>query len=134
MFRIRGQGPPAADTPPTATSAPTHTNTDTTTLNSHSPRDQKPRAHHHGGRPVHLVCDNNATHNTAEIRTWLAKHPRFYIHYTPTGSSWMNQVERWFGLPTDKLIRRSVHTSVKALEDNIRAWIETWNQDPRPFT
>ncbi|MFI2264199.1 IS630 family transposase [Streptomyces tubercidicus] len=83
---------------------------------------------------VHLVCDNYATHNTAEIRAWLGKHPRFHVHFTPTGSSWMNQVERWFGLLTDKLIRRGVHTSVKALEDDIRAWISTWNESPRPFT
>ncbi|MDQ1042627.1 transposase [Streptomyces sp. V4I2] len=75
-----------------------------------------------------------ATHNTAEIRTWLGKHPRFHVHFTPTGSSWMNQVERWFGLLTDKLIRRGVHTSVKALEDDITAWIDTWNENPRPFT
>ncbi|MFE3525557.1 IS630 family transposase [Streptomyces sp. NPDC059161] len=86
------------------------------------------------GLDVHLVCDNYATHNTAEIKTWLAKHPRFHVHFTPTGSSWMNQVERWFGLLTDKLIRRGVHTSVKALENDIRAWIEQWNQDPKPFT
>ncbi|MGW8356502.1 IS630 family transposase [Streptomyces wedmorensis] len=86
------------------------------------------------GLDVHLVCDNYATHNTAEIRTWLGKHPRFHVHFTPTGSSWMNQVERWFGLLTDKLIRRGVHTSVKALENDITAWIEHWNQDPRPFT
>jgi len=58
------------------------------------------------GLDVHLVCDNYATHNTAEIKTWLGKHPRFHVHFTPTGSSWMNQVERWFGLLTDKLIRR----------------------------
>ncbi|MFF3876393.1 IS630 family transposase [Streptomyces sp. NPDC001978] len=83
---------------------------------------------------VHIVCDNYATHNTAEIRAWLAKRPRFHVHFTPTGSSWINQVERWFGLLTDKLIRRGVHTSVKALEDDIKAWIDTWNQDPRPFT
>jgi len=83
---------------------------------------------------VHVVCDNYATHNTAEIRAWLAKHPRFHVHFTPTGSSWVNQVERWFGLLTDKLIRRGVHTSVKALEDDIKAWIDTWNQDPKPFT
>jgi transposase len=86
------------------------------------------------GLEVHLVCDNYATHNTAEIRTWLARHPRFHIHFTPTGSSWMNQVERWFGLLTDKLIRRGVHTSVQALENDIRAWIATWNDNPRPFT
>ena len=83
---------------------------------------------------VHLVCDNYATHNTPEIRAWLARHPRFHVHFTPTGSSWMNQVERWFGLLTDKLIRRGVHTSVQALENDIRAWIATWNDNPRPFT
>jgi len=83
---------------------------------------------------VHLVCDNYATHSTAEIRTWLARHPRFHVHFTPTGSSWMNQVERWFGLLTDKLIRRGVHTSVTALENDIRDWIATWNASPRPFT
>ncbi|HEX5597874.1 MAG TPA: IS630 family transposase [Micromonosporaceae bacterium] len=86
------------------------------------------------GLDVHLVCDNYATHNTPEIKAWLGKRPRFHVHFTPTGSSWLNQVERWFGLLTDKLIRRGVHTSVKALEDDIRAWIGTWNEDPRPFT
>ncbi|WP_217712086.1 IS630 family transposase [Kitasatospora sp. NA04385] len=83
---------------------------------------------------VHVVCDNYATHNTAEIRTWLAKHPRFRVHFTPSGSSWINQVERWFGLLTDKLLRRGVHTSVQALENDIKAWISTWNDNPRPFT
>jgi transposase len=83
---------------------------------------------------VHIVCDNYATHNTAEIKTWLGRHPRFHVHFTPTGSSWMNQVERWFGLLTDKLIRRGVHRSVKALENDITAWIDTWNGNPRPFT
>jgi transposase len=82
---------------------------------------------------VHLVCDNYGTHKTPEIRAWLAKHPRFHVHFTPTGSSWVNQVERWFGHLTDKLIRRGVHKSVQALENDIRAWIETWNQEPRPF-
>jgi transposase len=82
---------------------------------------------------VHLVCDNYATHNTAEIRAWLARRPRFHVHFTPTGSSWMNQVERWFGLLTGKLIRRGVHTSVQALENDIREWIATWNDNPRPF-
>ncbi len=83
---------------------------------------------------VHLVCDNYATHNTPEIRTWLARRPRFHVHFTPTSSSWMNQVERWFGLLTDKLIRRGVHTSVQALENDIKDWIATWNDNPRPFT
>ena len=86
------------------------------------------------GLDVHLVCDNYATHNTPEIRTWLARHPRFCVHFTPTGSSWMNQVERWFGLLTDKLIRRGACTSVQALEHDIREWIATWNDNPRPFT
>jgi transposase len=86
------------------------------------------------GLDVHLVCDNYATHKTPEIQAWLARHPRFHLHFTPTGSSWINQVERWFGLLTDKLIRRGVHTSVPALERDITEWIDTWNQNPRPFT
>jgi transposase len=86
------------------------------------------------GLDVHLVCDNYATHSTPEIRAWLSRHPRFHVHFTPTGSSWMNQVERWFGLLTDKLIRRGVHKSVQALENDIRDWIATWNDNPRPFT
>ena len=86
------------------------------------------------GLDVHLICDNYATHSTPEIRTWLARRPRFHVHFTPTGSSWMNQVERWFGLLTGKLIRRGVHTSVQALENDIRDWIATWNENPRPFT
>ncbi|MEP6979562.1 MAG: IS630 family transposase [Nakamurella sp.] len=83
---------------------------------------------------IHLVCDNYATHKTDMINDWLAHHPRFHIHFTPTGSSWVNQVERFFGLITDKLIRRGVHTSVNALEADIRTWIDTWNTNPRPFT
>jgi transposase len=86
------------------------------------------------GLDVHLVCDNLATHKTAVIQDWLARHPRFHLHFTPTGSSWINQVERWFGYLTDQMIRRGVHKSVQALEADIRAWIATWNQNPRPFT
>ena len=82
---------------------------------------------------VHLVCDNLATHKTPAIHDWLARHPRFHLHFTPTGSSWINQVERWFGFLTDQLLRRSVHKSVAALEKDVRAWIENWNQDPKPF-
>jgi transposase len=82
---------------------------------------------------VHLVCDNLATHKTPAIRDWLARHPRFHLHFVPTGSSWLNQVERWFAYLTDKLIRRGVHTSVQALERDVRAWIANWNTDPRPF-
>src|SRR5512133_237234 len=90
---------------------------------------------------VHLVADNYGTHKTPEIQAWLTRHPRLHVHFTPTGSSWINQVERWFGLLTDKLIRRGVHTSVQALEKDIQAlekdiqdWIRTWNANPRPFT
>jgi transposase len=82
---------------------------------------------------VHLVCDNYGTCKTPAIRAWLAKHPRFRMHFTPTGSSWINQVERWFGFLTSQMIRRSAHKSVQALEADIRAWVEGWNADPRPF-
>jgi transposase len=86
------------------------------------------------GLDVHLVCDNYATHKTPEIQDWLARRPRFHVHFTPTGSSWINQVERWFGLLTGQMIRRGVHKSVQALETDIRKWIDTWNEEPRPFT
>jgi transposase len=85
------------------------------------------------GLEVHMVCDNLATHKTPLIREWLARHPRFRLHFTPTGSSWINQVERWFGYLTAQKIRRGVHKSVQALETDIRAWIENWNRNPRPF-
>jgi transposase len=82
---------------------------------------------------IHLICDNYGTHKTPAIRAWLAKHPRFHLHFTPTGSSWINQVERWFGFLTDQKIRRGAHKSVRALEADIRAWITDWNQNPKPF-
>lgn len=82
---------------------------------------------------VHLICDNYATHKTPAITAWLDKHPRFHMHFTPTGSSWTNQVERWFGLLYEQQLRRGVHKSVQALEADIRAWIESWNENPRPF-
>ena len=82
---------------------------------------------------VHLICDNLATHKTKAINDWLGKHRRFHMHFTPTGSSWINQVERWFGLLTDQLLRRGVHKSVAALENDVRNWITAWNQDPKPF-
>ena len=82
---------------------------------------------------VHLICDNLATHKTTTINEWLDKHRRFHMHFTPTGSSWINQVERWFGLLTDQLLRRGVHKSVAALENDVRDWINTWNDDPKPF-
>ena len=81
---------------------------------------------------VHLICDNLATHKTPAIGAWLAAHPRFHLHFTPTSSSWLNQVERWFGLLTDRQLRRGVHDNVTTLERDIRFWIEHWNADPKP--
>jgi len=85
------------------------------------------------GLAVHLVLDNYATHKTPAIKRWLLRHPRFHLHFTPTGASWLNLVERWFAELTTKKIKRGAHTSVPALERDIRAWIATWNEDPRPF-
>jgi len=85
------------------------------------------------GLDVHLVCDNLATHKTPAILEWLLKHPRFHLHFTPTGSSWINQVERWFAFLTTQLLQRGVHKSVVALEKDVRAWIATWNENPKPF-
>ena len=82
---------------------------------------------------IHVVCDNYATHKTEAIRTWLLRHPRFHIHFTPTGSSWLNLVERWFAELTNRKLRRSAHRSVAELETDVRAWIEAWNANPRPF-
>jgi transposase len=82
---------------------------------------------------VHLVCDNYGTHKSPAIKKWLAAHPRFHAHYTPTYASWINQVERWFAYLTEDLLRRGDHRSVQALEKDIRAWVTTWNANPRPF-
>jgi hypothetical protein len=79
------------------------------------------------------ACDNYGTHKTPAIKAWLARHPRFHMHLTPTGSSWINQVERWFGFLTEQKIRRGTHMSVHALEADIRSWIADWNTHPRPF-
>lgn len=85
------------------------------------------------GVEVHLICDNYATHKTPAIKRWLLAHPRFHMHFTPTSASWLNLVERWFAELTSKWLRRGVHKSVQALEKDIRSWIQTWNEDPRPF-
>jgi transposase len=82
---------------------------------------------------VHLICDNYATHKTDTIQRWLAAHPRFHLHFVPTSSSWLNQVERWFSELTTKLLQRGVHKNVQQLEADIRNWIGTWNENPRPF-
>jgi len=82
---------------------------------------------------VHVICDNSSTHKTPAIRRWLAAHPRFQLHVTPTYSSWLNLVERWFSELTTTWLRRGSHRSVPELTASIQAWIDTWNDDPRPF-
>jgi transposase len=82
---------------------------------------------------VHIVLDNSSTHKTPAIQKWLAAHPRFVLHFTPTSSSWLNLVERWFAELTTKKLRRAAHRSVRDLNADIRAWINTWNDNPRPF-
>jgi putative transposase len=82
---------------------------------------------------VHLVVDNYATHKHATVKAWLARRPRYHIHYVPTYSSWLNQVERWFGLITQRAIRRGSFTSVPDLRRQIAHFVEDWNQHPQPF-
>jgi transposase len=82
---------------------------------------------------VHLVLDNASTHKTPAVKRWLTAHPRFVLHFTPTSSSWLNLVERWFAELTTKKLRRGTHTSVRQLNTDIRAWITTWNDNPRPY-
>jgi transposase len=82
---------------------------------------------------AHLVADNYGTHKSPAIKSWLAAHPRLHMHHTPTYSSWINQVERWFAYLTEQLLRRGDHRSVHALETDIRAWVTAWNANPRPF-
>ena len=82
---------------------------------------------------VHLVLDNASTHKTPAIRKWLLAHPRFVLHFNPTSSSWLNLVERWFGELTNKKLRRGAHRSVRDLNSDIREWVKTWNENPRPF-
>jgi transposase len=86
-----------------------------------------------GHLAVHLVLDNASTHKTPAIKRWLATHPRFHLHFTPTSSSWLNLVERWFAELTTKQLQRGAHRSVRELNADIRAWITTWNDDPKPY-
>jgi len=82
---------------------------------------------------VHLILDNASTHKTPAIKKWLLAHPRFALHFTPTSSSWLNLVERWFAELTTKKLRRGSHRSVRQLNTDIRDWIDNWNDNPRPF-
>lgn len=82
---------------------------------------------------IHVVCDNCGTHKHPTAKTWLAKHPRFHMHFTPTYSSWINQVERLFAEVTRDLLQRCDHRSVQALEKDLREWAKAWNENPKPF-
>lgn len=82
---------------------------------------------------VHVVLDNSSIHKTDAIHKWLLRHPRFTFHFTPTSSSWLNLVERWFAELTRRLLQRSAHRSVAALTADLDAWVATWNDNPRPF-
>lgn len=82
---------------------------------------------------LHLICDNYGTHKHPEVKAWLAKHPRFNLHFTPTSASWLNLVERWFARITDEAIRRGSFDSVRALETAINKYLVEWNRDPVPF-
>ena len=85
------------------------------------------------GLDVHVVLDNLATHKTPKVQKWLLRHKRFHFHFTPTYGSWMNLVERWFSALTTKKLQRSTHHSVKELAADIKAWVENWNDNPKPF-
>jgi transposase len=85
------------------------------------------------GLDVHVVLDNSSTHKTPAIHAWLLRHPHFTFHFTPTSSSWLNLVERWFAELTTRMLQRSAHNTVAALTADLDAWIATWNHDPRPF-
>ncbi|CAN5261453.1 IS630-like element ISMsm2 family transposase [soil metagenome] len=82
---------------------------------------------------VHVVLDNASTHKTPAIHKWLLAHPRFTLHFTPTSSSWLNLVERWFAELTRKKLQRSAHRSIKELTADLDAWVAAWNEDPKPF-
>ena len=85
------------------------------------------------GLDVHVVLDNSSTHKTPSIQRWLKRHPRFTLHFTPTYSSWLNLVERWFAELTTKWLKRGSHRSVRDLVASIRTWIANWNDEPKPY-
>jgi transposase len=87
----------------------------------------------HGGKNIHVVLDNLSTHDTPQVRAWLARHPNVTFHFTPIGSSWVNQIETWFGIITKQAIRRGTFGSVNALIQRIRDYIAHWNIDAQPF-
>jgi transposase len=82
---------------------------------------------------IHLILDNYGTHKTARVRRWLASHPRFHVHFTPTSASWLNLVERWFAALSAKQIKRGTHRSTRELEAAIRDYLRMTNETPKPF-
>jgi transposase len=82
---------------------------------------------------IHMILDNYSTHNTPQIQRWLAAHPRFHLHFTPTSASWINLVERWFAEPTTRKLRRGVHRTITELNTDIEDWNEHWNENPKPY-
>jgi len=86
-----------------------------------------------GELDVHLILDNYGTHKTPAVRRWVARHPRFQVHFTPTYSSWLNLVERWFALLTERRLRRGVFRSTRELEQTIERYLAQHNDDPKPF-
>jgi transposase len=87
----------------------------------------------HAGREIHVVLDNLSTHTTPDVRAWLDAHPNVHFHFTPKGSSWLNQIETWFGIITRQAIRRGTFSSVQILIRTIRDYIASWNTNPQPF-
>jgi transposase len=87
----------------------------------------------HAGKEIHVVLDNLSTHTTPDVEAWLGNNPHVHFHFTPKGSSWMNQIETWFGIATRQAIRRGTFTSVKVLIKQIRDYIAHWNSDATPF-
>jgi transposase len=85
------------------------------------------------GLEVHLVMDNYGTHKVAQVREWLARHPRYHVHFTPTSGSWLNLVERLFGELTERCVRRGSHTAVRALEKAMLDYLDQRNRNPKPF-
>lgn len=88
----------------------------------------------HTGKEIHVVLDNLSTHTTPDVKAWLAKNPHVHFHFTPVGSSWLNQIEIWFGIITRQSIRRGTFASVNVLVKQIRDYINSWNENAKPFT
>jgi transposase len=88
----------------------------------------------HTGKDIHVVLDNLSTHTTPEVTQWLARNPHVHFHFTPVGSSWLNQIEIWFSILTRQSIRRGTFSSVNVLIKQIRDYINSWNQGAKPFT